>query len=115
MTQPHRAGFTGSDRSFLGEEELHLTSVGVDIGSSTSHLVFSELELERRNTRYVIVKRTILRESDILLTPYVDEGTTIDADGLGQFINAQYKAANLRREPDRHRRADTDRRGRPAA
>ena len=98
MTQPHRAGFTGSDRSFLGEEELHLTSVGVDIGSSTSHLVFSELELERRNTRYVIVKRTILRESDILLTPYVDEGTTIDADGLGQFIDAQYKAANLRRE-----------------
>ena len=39
MTQP-REGFTGSERSFMGEEELHLTSVGVDIGSSTSHLVF---------------------------------------------------------------------------
>lgn len=97
MTQP-REGFTGSERSFMGEEELHLTSVGVDIGSSTSHLVFSALELERRNTRYVIVKRTILRESDILLTPYVDDGTTIDAEALGAFINAQYQAANLHRE-----------------
>ena len=98
MTQPQREGFTGSDRSFLGEEELHLTSVGVDIGSSTSHLVFSALELERRNTRYVIVKRTIIRESDILLTPYVDDGATIDAAALGAFIDAQYRASGLRRE-----------------
>ena len=97
MTQP-REGFSGSERSFMGEEELRLSSVGVDIGSSTSHLVFSELELERRNTRYVIVKRTVLHESDILLTPYVDEGATIDADALGRFIDAQYAAAKLRRE-----------------
>lgn len=97
MTQ-QREGFTGADRSFLGEEELRLSSVGVDIGSSTSHLVFSALELERRNTRYVIVKRTIIRESDILLTPYVDDGATIDADALGAFIDAQYEAAGLRRE-----------------
>ena len=82
----------------MGEEELHLTSVGVDIGSSTSHLVFSALELERRNTRYVIVKRTIIRESDILLTPYVDDGATIDATALGAFIDAQYRATGLRRE-----------------
>lgn len=82
----------------MGEEELHLTSVGVDIGSSTSHLVFSALELERRNTRYVIVKRTIIRESDILLTPYVDDGATIDSAALGAFIDAQYRASGLRRE-----------------
>ncbi len=97
MTQ-RREGFTGSERSFMGEEELQLASVGVDIGSSTSHLVFSRLELERRNTRYVIVKRTVLHESDILLTPYIDDGATIDAASLGQFINAQYAAAKLRRE-----------------
>ena len=97
MTQ-QREGFTDADRSFLGEEELRLASVGVDIGSSTSHLVFSALELERRNTRYVIVKRTIIRESDILLTPYVDDGETIDADALGAFIDAQYEAAGVRRE-----------------
>ncbi len=97
MTQP-LGGFTGTERSFIGEEELHLISVGVDIGSSTSHLVFSELELERRNTRYVIVKRTILRESEILRTPYTEDGTTIDAHALGEFINSQYVLANLKRD-----------------
>ena len=97
MTQT-REGFTGSERSFMGEEELQLTSVGVDIGSSTSHLVFSRLELERRNTRYVIVNRIVLHESDILLTPYTDEGATIDAEALGRFIDSQYAAAKLRRE-----------------
>ena len=99
MTQsPQREGFSGAERSMMDEDELHLTSVGVDIGSSTSHLVFSRLELERQNTRYVVVKRTVLRESEILLTPYVDDGTTIDADALGSFIDAQYEAAQLSRD-----------------
>ena len=93
-----REGFSGSGRHIVEEDELRLTSVGVDIGSSTSHLVFSELVLERQNTRYVIVKRTVLRESGILLTPYLDGGTTIDAEGLGAFIDEQYRLAGLRRE-----------------
>ena len=99
MTQsPQPEGFTGAGRSILEEDEITLTSVGVDIGSSTSHLAFSRLELERQNTRYVIVRRTVLRESDILLTPYLDEGATIDADALGSFIEQQYRAAGLKRE-----------------
>ena len=39
------------------EDRILLTSVGVDIGSSTSHLLFSRLELERQDNRYVTVKR----------------------------------------------------------
>jgi ethanolamine utilization protein EutA len=38
-----------------------------------------------------------LNESDILLTPYVDD-TRIDVDGLEAFINEQYKKAKLNRE-----------------
>jgi ethanolamine utilization protein EutA len=98
MTQAHeQAGFSGSTRHITEEDEIELTSVGVDIGSSTSHLVFSKLELERQNTRYVIVRRTILRESEILLTPYVDDGSTIDAEALGKFIDRQYNEAKLQR------------------
>ena len=96
MTTQH--GFSGAGRHITEEDEIKLTSVGVDIGSSTSHLVFSRLELERQNSRYVITKRTILRESDILLTPYVDDGTTIDSDALGKFIDRQYREAGLRRD-----------------
>jgi ethanolamine utilization protein EutA len=92
-------GFSGANtRHITEEDQIELTSVGVDIGSSTSHLVFSRLELERQATRYVIVRRTVLRESDILLTPYTDDGMTIDADALSKFIDRQYKAATLGRE-----------------
>ncbi|MFQ5850438.1 MAG: ethanolamine ammonia-lyase reactivating factor EutA [Candidatus Binatia bacterium] len=94
---PRHLGFTGAGRHIVEEDEIKLISVGVDIGSSTSHLVFSRLELKQENTRYVIVQRTILSESEILLTPYVDE-STIDVDALGRFINQQYEKARVDRE-----------------
>ncbi len=89
--------FAGSERELLEEDRIHLTSVGVDIGSSTSLLVFSHLELEREDGRYVLVKRTIISESEILLTPYID-GSTIDENALGRFINHQSEVAGLNRE-----------------
>jgi len=79
------------------EEELQLTTVGVDIGSSTSHLVFSRLQLTLEGSRYRVTKRTTLNESKILLTPYVDE-TRIDVEALEAFINEQYKNARIRRD-----------------
>jgi ethanolamine utilization protein EutA (predicted chaperonin) len=79
------------------EDRIVLTSVGVDIGSSTSHLLFSRLELERQDNRYVTVRRDVLFQSEILLTPYRDT-TTIDERALGEFIEVQYAAANLSRE-----------------
>ncbi|MFC1977440.1 ethanolamine ammonia-lyase reactivating factor EutA [Chloroflexota bacterium] len=88
--------FTGPTRDLAEEDRILLTSVGVDIGSSTSLLVFSRLELEREDSRYVVVNRTILYESEILLTPYID-GTTIDGDALGRFINHQYEVAGVNR------------------
>ncbi len=89
--------FTSPGRIISEEDRIQLTSVGVDIGSSTSLLVFSRLELERQDSRYIPVKRTILHESEILLTPYIDD-TTIDGNTLGHFIDRQYEAAGLGRE-----------------
>jgi len=94
---PEEFRFAGYARQLGEEDRIQLTSVGVDIGSSTSHLVFSRLELEREDNRYVTVDRTILYQSAILLTPYVDE-TTIDGKALGLFIDRQYEVAGLRRE-----------------
>jgi ethanolamine utilization protein EutA len=79
------------------EDTLRLVSVGVDIGSATSHLVFSRLELERQDNRYVVVSRSVLAESEILLTPYL-EGNTIDGDALERFVEHQYAAAGLQRK-----------------
>lgn len=91
-----RLGFTGAGRHIVEEDEIKLTTVGVDIGSSTSHLIFSRLELKLFGTRYEVVKREVLSESDILLTPYTGEWT-IDVSALGRFIGEQYEKAKLRR------------------
>jgi ethanolamine utilization protein EutA len=92
-----RGSFSNANRHMQEEEELQLTTVGVDIGSSTSHLVFSKLELTLEGSRYRVTKRVILNESQILLTPYVDE-TRIDVEALERFINEQYKNAKIRRD-----------------
>ena len=51
--------FSSAEREMVEEDTLRLVSVGVDIGSATSHLVFSRLELERQDNRYVVVSRTV--------------------------------------------------------
>jgi ethanolamine utilization protein EutA len=94
---PPPAQFTAPGRNMAEEDRISLTSVGVDIGSSTSHLIFSRLELEREDSRYVTVNRTVLHESSILLTPYIDE-TTIDGRALGAFIDQEYARAGLMRD-----------------
>jgi ethanolamine utilization protein EutA len=93
---PLHGGFTAPEREMGAEDRIELTSVGVDIGSSTSHLLFSRIVLERVDNRYQTVERRVLHESDILFTPYVDE-TTIDGSKLGYFISRQYDLARLHR------------------
>src|SRR6202049_303952 len=94
-----RIFFSSTGRTFGEEDELCVLSVGVDIGSSTSHLVFSRIVLERLDSRYVVTKRETFYQSDILLTPYSTEGEeTIDAEALGAFIERQYKDAKV--DPD---------------
>jgi len=89
-----RVFFSNVRRSLEVEDEIRLASVGVDIGSSTSHLVFSNLLLERLDNRYVVSERRIVHESEVLLTPYVDDAS-IDAQALGRFIDAQYARAGI--------------------
>src|SRR5918999_203653 len=89
-----RVFFSNVGRSLEEEDEIRLTSVGIDIGSSTSHLVFSRLVLERLDNRYVVSEREVFHESEVLLTPYADD-MTIDAGRLGAFIARQYELAGL--------------------
>jgi len=88
--------FSNANRHIVDEEEIELTSVGVDIGSSTSHLVFSKVVMERIGARYVVARRETLYEAPIRLTPYA-EGDTIDAAVLGGFIEDSFRGAGLAR------------------
>ena len=107
--QGGRVFFSSTGRSLEGEDEIAVLSVGVDIGSSTSHLVFSRIVLERLDSRYVVTERETFYASDILLTPYSAENT-IDAEALGAFIKQGIRRRQGRSRRDRHRRADPHRR-----
>src|SRR5262245_61141990 len=100
MTEEAEGGrifFSSTGRTLAEEDEICLLTVGVDIGSSTSHLVFSRIVLERSDSRYLVSERETFYQSDILLTPYAAEDD-IDAEALGTFIRRQYADAKV--DPD---------------
>ncbi len=80
----------------MATEQLRLRTVGIDIGTTTSHLIFSEIVLERQGIRlssaYGVVERNITHRSAVLLTPYAS-GRNIDTLALGAFIEHAYVAA----------------------
>jgi ethanolamine utilization protein EutA len=82
-------------------DNVELTTVGIDIGSSTSHLMFARVHLQRLSaalsSRFVVVERKILWQSPILLTPYRSD-YTIDVDELAGFIGGCYAYAGIERE-----------------
>ena len=80
------------------QDNLQLASVGIDIGSAGTQVIFSRLHLRRLgeelSSRYFVVKRETLFQSPVALTPYASE-TRIDDAALGQIIDAAYAAAGL--------------------
>ncbi|MGD8521340.1 MAG: ethanolamine ammonia-lyase reactivating factor EutA [Desulfobacterales bacterium] len=80
---------------------IEILSVGVDVGSSTSHLVFSNLVLVKDEhsvtRRFNIEERNIAYEGRIINTPLLDDNT-IDIDKLTDFFRDEYQRAGI--DPD---------------
>ena len=78
--------------------EIEILSVGVDVGSSTSHLVFSNLVLKRDQgsvtRRFNIQERNIIHEGRIIHTPLLDDNT-IDIVRLTDFFKDEYRRAGI--------------------
>jgi ethanolamine utilization protein EutA len=97
----HDDEFPGAeqDSPLWDTERVALTSVGIDIGSATTNVMFSAIELRRQgaelSSRYVPVSREVLHASPPALTPYAD-GLEIDEAGVGEIIDAAYAAAGLK-------------------
>ncbi|MFC2056277.1 ethanolamine ammonia-lyase reactivating factor EutA, partial [Chloroflexota bacterium] len=79
-------------------EKFILRSVGIDIGSSTTHLIFSSLTLRRGgaslSAQFKVTERQVLYRSNILLTPYLSQAL-IDADKVKGFISEAYREAGF--------------------
>lgn len=105
----HELGFdhlhpSAEDRARLSEtisavDNVDLTTVGIDVGSSTSHLMFSKVHMQRLtealSSRFVIVGREVIWRSPIMLTPYRGD-YTIDAEALRRFFDGCYGEAGLK-------------------
>lgn len=74
-------------------------SVGIDIGTTTTQVIFSQLTMVNRAPvtqvpRYEFVERNICFQSPVSRTPLTDDGL-VDIDRLQAFIDAQFVAAEL--------------------
>ena len=76
-----------------------LLSVGVDVGTTTTQIIFSRLGLTDvarpgQIPRINISSREVLYQSPIVLTPLKDY-ETVDADRLHEIVRREYAAANV--------------------
>src|ERR1700676_5433439 len=98
LTEADRAEMA---RYIWNQENVELSTIGIDIGSSTSHLLFAKVLLQRQtqglSSRFVVVHRQVIWRSPIMLTPFLSDGT-IDAARLGAFIADCYRTAGMARE-----------------
>jgi len=80
------------------QDHVTLTSVGIDIGSSGTQVIFSKIHLRRLaedlTSRYYVVSRETLFLSPVSLTPYQSE-TRIDDAALKRIIDDAYEAAGI--------------------
>src|SRR5579864_4893652 len=86
------------DNPLWRQDNVSLMTVGIDIGSSGTQVIFSRVNLRRLaedlTSRYYVVSRETLFQSPVALTPYQSEERIDDAK-LGAIIDDAYAAANL--------------------
>jgi ethanolamine utilization protein EutA len=80
------------------QDNIQLVSVGIDIGSAGTQVIFSRLHMRRLgedlSSRYFVVARETLYQSPVALTPYQSE-TRIDEQAIGRIIDQAYHGAGL--------------------
>ena len=80
-------------------DTITLTSVGIDVGTATSQIIFSQLVLRRLgrelSSRFVVTERDTLYLSPVHLTPYSPGRERVDDQALGRLVDAAYQEAGL--------------------
>ena len=76
-----------------------LLSVGLDVGTTTTQVIFSRLNLQDVSRagqipRINITDRKVIYQSPIFFTPLID-AETIDADKLNEIVRGEYASAGI--------------------
>ncbi|ANZ97758.1 Ethanolamine reactivating factor for ammonia lyase eutBC [Brochothrix thermosphacta] len=79
-----------------------MLTVGIDLGTSTTQLVLSELTIENLASAFSVPRITIsdkrvIYRSDIIFTPLLSE-EVIDAEAIKTFVSQQYHKAGIKKE-----------------
>jgi ethanolamine utilization protein EutA len=96
----HDVGPAGpiEDNPLWQADNITLTSVGIDIGSAGTQVVFSRVRMRRMgedlSSRYFVIGRETLYQSPVSLTPYVSD-VRIDERAVGEIIDDAYGAARI--------------------
>lgn len=82
-----------------GSVRQNIISVGIDVGTSTTQLVFSNLTIENTASitaipKIQIMDKKVIYRSKIHFTPLLSE-TKIDGEAIGKIIELEYKNANI--------------------
>jgi ethanolamine utilization protein EutA len=91
----------GEDNPLWLQDHVTLASVGVDIGSAGTQVIFSRIELRRMgedfSSRYFPVSRETVYRSPVALTPYQSE-ERIDDAALREIIDTAYRDAGIAKD-----------------
>ena len=76
-----------------------LCSIGLDVGTTTTQLVISELSVENKGNAFsvpemVIGERTLLYQSPVTFTPLLS-GELVDGEKIAAWVAEQYKKAGI--------------------
>ena len=79
-----------------------LRSVGLDVGTTTTQLIVSQLRIENRASSFSvpdmqIAQRTVLYQSPIRFTPLL-QGDLVDGEGIRRIVEQEYARSGIRRE-----------------
>ena len=79
-----------------------LVSLGLDVGTTSTQMVFSKLEIENKAGSFAVPEmaiagRKILYKSPVHFTPLL-QGDLVDADALREIVDAEYQRAGITRE-----------------
>ncbi|MDG6933618.1 MAG: ethanolamine ammonia-lyase reactivating factor EutA [Nitrososphaerota archaeon] len=92
----HEERLTGTDTF----EKKNLLTVGIDVGSSGTQVLFSRLTMRRLgyalSSRYAVVSRKTIFASEVSFTPYIGRHL-IDGKGVYRIVERAYGLAGIRR------------------
>lgn len=83
-------------------EKEKILTVGIDLGTSTTQMILSELTVENFASSFAVPRisisdKKVIFKSEIIFTPLIDQ-QAIDVERLKHFITEQYQKAGITKE-----------------